>query len=158
MSETGNPINPVMNRYTVEIHRSSDQSLKLIVPFSPTSKISLLLQEVSKRASRQGLVFDSNDACVRLDNATGPIMDNDDTLEQTIISPKDEVVFVCFNEEANKAGPKDPRPSEESPITKPKDVCLHPLRGKRRLTVGEDQDQGQPACVHRSAGLQDPDD
>jgi hypothetical protein len=59
------------------------------------STLSHLLDEVIKRSAKQGLVLLREQVTLHLGKEDGPILDLDDILAHTIISPSDEVIFAA---------------------------------------------------------------
>lgn len=86
-----------MERYKISIFfPESGSSLQLLVPFPPTSSISALAEEVKKRATRQGFPLNEREIFFRLEQEDGPILDGEDRLNEVIIDPRSEGIFVTF--------------------------------------------------------------
>jgi hypothetical protein len=83
-----------MERYTITVPiPPGASSIRLLIPFPPTSSIAALAAEVKKRASRSALPLDAlSDLILHLGDAAGPILDDEDLLEDVIIDPKNESI------------------------------------------------------------------
>ncbi len=83
-----------MERYTVTIALPPGTSaIRLLIPFPPTSSVSALVAEVKKRVSRSALLLDAaSDLILRLGDFSGPILDEDDLLEDVILDSKVESI------------------------------------------------------------------
>ncbi|KAE9366198.1 hypothetical protein N431DRAFT_549163 [Stipitochalara longipes BDJ] len=87
-----------MERYTITVPiPPGAASIRLLIPFPPTSSVSALAAEVKKRASRSILLLDaSSDLILHLGDATGPILGDGDLLEDVIIDPKAEFITATL--------------------------------------------------------------
>jgi hypothetical protein len=82
----------MMERYTVTVAPSGVETFRLLIPFSPTSSVSALATEVKRRISRLDVWPDVPDIALRLGQADGPILDEDDTLADVLPSPNVEII------------------------------------------------------------------
>ena len=94
-----------MERYTVLLTHPDGNSdhIQILVPFPETSTVSQLVDEIAKRSAKHGLSIGSEKLHLRLGREDGPILDVDDTLEDTIISPSSEVIFATFRDTGKSA-------------------------------------------------------
>lgn len=96
-----------MDRYTVAVTRPHGDNLQILVPFKPASTLSQLLDEIAKRSAKQGITFDREHVVLRLGTEEGPILDLDDSLEDTIISPSGEIIVITPRNSQKKTKPRD---------------------------------------------------
>jgi hypothetical protein len=77
-----------------------------LIPFSPTSSISALVAEVKRRLARS----DPNapELILHLGDATGPILDEDDLLEDVIVDPEGESITARPRTSPPSTGPAVP--------------------------------------------------
>jgi hypothetical protein len=79
-----------MERYTITVAPPGAAPTRLLIPFPPTSSVSALSAEVQRRLARS----EPNvpDLIFHLGDTNGPILDEDDLLEDVIIDPKGEAI------------------------------------------------------------------
>lgn len=86
-----------MERYTVSIpFPKSGSNLQLLIPFLSTSSILEFGDEVKKRSEKQGFPMGERVIFFRLEQDDGPILDMDDRLNEVIVDPRSEKIFVTF--------------------------------------------------------------
>src|SRR5436305_6168509 len=86
------PLKAVMERYTITVAPPGVETFRLLIPFSPTSSVSALATEVKRRISRLDVWPDVPDIALRLGQADGPFLDEDDTLADVLPSPNVETI------------------------------------------------------------------
>jgi len=95
-----------MERYTVTVPiPPGASSIRLLIPFPPTSAVSALAAEVKKRAFRASPLLDaSSNVILHLGDATGPILDDQDLLEDVIIDPRTEIITATPRSDSISSG------------------------------------------------------
>ena len=81
-----------MERYTVTVAPPGAESLRLLIPYPPTSSVSALAAEVKRRASRLDVWPDVPELALRLGDVDGSLLDEDDLLADVILDPKVETI------------------------------------------------------------------
>lgn len=92
-----------MERYTVTVYPPEGQPCRLLIPFSPKSTISALAIEIKRRISRLDIWNDVSNITLRLGEANGPILDEEDLLEDVILDAKAEIIVVTSQAQAEPA-------------------------------------------------------
>jgi hypothetical protein len=102
-----------IERYTITIPiPPGASSIRLLIPFPPTSTISALITKVKKRASRSTLLPNVLSSLILyLRDAIGPILNKDDLLEDIIINSKAESITVIPRNSLTFTGPAPPSKS-----------------------------------------------
>lgn len=90
-----------MERYTISVG-----AIRLIVPFSPTSTVQVLANEVRRRASRLAVVLPEA-ITLHLGDENGPLLDVDDSLQDVVLDSVTEFITVVAQDDASGgvAGP-----------------------------------------------------
>lgn len=83
-----------MQRYKVTVVPPGVEKLQLLVPFSSTSTVSALAEEVKKRIIRLDIWHDVGDITLHLEQADGPILDEIDLLLDVVPYPEVETIFA----------------------------------------------------------------
>jgi len=97
-----------MERYTVTVTPPGAAPIRLLIPFPPSSSISALAAEVKRRASRAGLSHDTSELVLRLGDATGPLLDEEDLLEDVIVDSKTESITATPRNAPTSVGSAPP--------------------------------------------------
>ena len=108
-----------MERYTVTVTPPGAAPIRLLIPFPPSSSISALAAEVKRRASRAGLSPDVSELVLHLGDAMGPLLDEEDLLEDVIVDSKTESITATPRNEPTSVGPAPPPDSNHvsEPLT-----------------------------------------
>ena len=96
-----------MQRYRVTIVSSADAQEQpvVLVPFHPSALVTNFIDELYKRAARQGLPVtpDTHVATLHLDSETGAIVDCEDVLQDVLPDPKTKSLFAVFTRRPTSA-------------------------------------------------------
>ncbi|PIA90444.1 putative bifunctional E2/E3 enzyme [Cercospora beticola] len=89
-----------MQRFTVAIVDSTTPgtALTLAVPFDPSAPVSAFIEELFRRAAKQGLELapDTHIAALHLDSETGAIIDPGDLLSDVVTDSRNDKLFAVF--------------------------------------------------------------
>jgi hypothetical protein len=83
-----------MQRYTVNFKAPEVATQRLLVPFLSSSTVKSFASELQQRLRRLGVTVDADTVVFRLDDANGPQIDVDDSLEDVILNPRTEQLFA----------------------------------------------------------------
>jgi hypothetical protein len=84
----------IMERYNITYVGGDGHTTRLVVPFRPTAQLADLAAELARRLSKHSVVVDKADLQLRFGDPTGPFLDETDALEDVIINPREETVYV----------------------------------------------------------------
>lgn len=87
-----------MERYTVAVISPAASPVRLVVPFDSSFTLRPLLEEIQRRAIKQGVSLVLDTVLLRLGREDGPILDAEDVINHVVISPQDETIFVMLQE------------------------------------------------------------
>lgn len=91
-----------MDRYTININHPGAEPVLLLIPFPPTSTIQNLVNEIRRRASRVQLLL-PDQVSLHLGGENGPLLDEEDAVEDVVLDPKTEVITVVWQAPASGA-------------------------------------------------------
>lgn len=98
-----------MQRYTVTIViADTTQQLQLLVPILDTLPVSTLGQEIKRRSAKYPLYALHGDVLLHLHSESGPILDDDDLLEDVVPDPDNAKLFAVSPGEATSATSDSP--------------------------------------------------
>jgi hypothetical protein len=131
-----------MERYTITVTPLGAAPIRLLIPFPPTSSISALSAEVKRRVSRPTVWPDVPDLILHLGDASGPILDDDDLLEDVIIDAKVEPITATPRSGSSSAEaalvlpPKSTQVSEQPKSRYSADPSRYPFNKDHQMLKG----------------------
>lgn len=85
-----------MQRYTVNFRAPNVATRRLLVPFLSSLSVRAFATELQQRLSRVGVVAEAGAIAFHLDDASGPSIDADDSLQNVILDPRNEQIFASI--------------------------------------------------------------
>lgn len=87
-----------MERYKVTVHPPGGGPISTVVPFRSESSVEAFSQEVLRRASKRipQLPANATNTSLHLGGADGPFLDLEDHLQDVVIAPETEHLFLLF--------------------------------------------------------------
>src|ERR1700749_4101214 len=91
-----------MERYAITFVDSRGKETRLLIPFRSSAPVADLTVEIWRRLNRVGINVGKNDLELRLGEADGPIVFEDDSLEHVIFNTKEEQLYVVNKSSISK--------------------------------------------------------
>ena len=86
-----------MERYKLQFVTAAGKDLTILVPFAPSSSVRELKDEAVRRLARAGVTVDPALAHLRLDSASGPLLDGEDVVANVVLYPAQETLILVEN-------------------------------------------------------------
>lgn len=85
-----------MERYTITLV-NADSTTQLLIPLPPASAVSALIAQVRRRATKLPKYsgWQQGEISLRVEAEDGPMLDEDDMLQDVVIDPKGTKVFAA---------------------------------------------------------------
>ncbi|KAK7946998.1 uncharacterized protein PG986_011319 [Apiospora aurea] len=135
-----------MQRYTVTIVTPGAERPVILVPFQTSALVAAFVDELYKRAVKHDstVATETHLATLRLDSATGPIVDPEDVLSDIVQDPKHELLFVVFSPKGAVDTTSKPREAVLAVANSDNPSYLH----FRIVTAASAKDPGRCPLIH----------
>jgi hypothetical protein len=103
-----------MERYTVSVVPL--EATRFLIPFRPTSSVSELKKEVSRRLAKQATIIDASQLQLHLGKKDGPLLDDEDLLEYVVLDAREEELFAIIPATARSGSTSMAAPLQASKV------------------------------------------